>query len=296
MKKILTILLLTLITFNCYSKETIKFVLGAAPGGWSDTIARKIQKNIQDNSSYNVVVVNKPGGEAVIALNEVLSDQSNYALFLNGSSIMVKASEQEQIMNTMMKMVPIANIATYNDILISIKKSNIKSWDNLIQESKLRPINVGVNSVGTKKLANELFGNNPNIVIVTYPGDAPALLGLLNGSVELAFLTKSSYTQNHATYEFNGIATTGKNSYMDIPTFHRLKVNAYTDDSYWGAFAKPGTPDDIVKTLSGLIQHALKDPEIIDWYNSSIISIPTDTSAASLAKSIKIDNKRYTSK
>src|SRR5215510_12840963 len=49
-----------------WPRGTIKFVVPFPPGGSTDPIARIIQAKLTDNTGWNVVVDNKPGGSSVV--------------------------------------------------------------------------------------------------------------------------------------------------------------------------------------------------------------------------------------
>ncbi len=67
MKKLLTLLLFAF-TIVCYANEPIKLYIHQPPGGLSDTLARRIQKEAAEKLNVNIVVVNKPGADGLIAL------------------------------------------------------------------------------------------------------------------------------------------------------------------------------------------------------------------------------------
>jgi len=285
MKKLLLILLLSL-SLGAQAKETIKLILPIAPGGFADTISRKLQKHIMENNpDTEVVLVFRPGGDTMVAFNEFLNDSSKHVWYWNSESIVYKAAETEQLAQTIKKIVPVAPITVFGSVISSGKNSNIKTWQDLISESKRRNINVGVSNVTQKMMAQDLFGKNPNITIVPYPGENPNIMGMLNGSLDVIILTKGTYISNATQYGFTGLAVTGDTSMNGIPALSHFGYHDVEAAEVWvGIFARPGSTTEDVQYYNKLLSAALKDQDLVDHYKSKAFGMPKNTSSKSFEK------------
>lgn len=296
MKKFFFVLLLAL-SLGAQAKETIKLILPIAPGGFADVISRKLQKHIMENNpDTEMVLVFRPGGDTMVAFNEFMNDSSRHVWYWNSESIVYKAAESEQLAQTIKKIVPVAPITIFGSVISSGKNSNIKSWQDLIAESKRRPINVGVSNVTQKMMAQDLFGKNPNVTIVPYPGENPNILGMLNGSLDAIVLTKGTFISTASQHGFNGLAVTGDTAMNGIPPLSQFGFQDVEAAEVWvGIFARPGTSAEDVQYYNKLLSAALKDPDLIDHYKSKEFAIPKNTSSkafermfnSSLKKAVK---------
>jgi tripartite-type tricarboxylate transporter receptor subunit TctC len=291
MKKLLATWLCA-IAVGAHASETLKLVIANAPGGPADAIARKIQKNTT-TKDLTVLVANRPGGDGMVGLTDFLNDTSRHALFLATMSHVVKSAENEQSSQNFKKLMPVIHVANFGAVIFSTKNSNIKNWNSLISESKIRPINVGVGSVMHRELAEEIFKNNPNVTIVPYVGgDSPTLLGVLSNSIEVAVLTPSGYITNSAQYSFNGIAVSGDRSMNNIPPLTEYGFKKTAGTLFLGFSARPGTSSDDIKFYNELIHKSLQDPELRDWYASQGIPLPQNTSVDAFKNMVSTEIKR----
>lgn len=285
MKKLFAILLLAL-SVGVQAKETIKLILPIAPGGFADTISRKLQKHIMENNpDIEMVLIFRPGGDTIVALNEFLNDTSKHVWYWNSESIVYKAAETEQLTQTIKKIVPVAPITVFGSVISSGKNSSIKTWQDLINESKRRPVTVGVSNVTQKMMAQDLFGKNPNVTIVPYPGENPNVMGMLNGSLDAIILTKGTYISVAPQYGFNGLVVTGDTAMNGIPPLSQFGYHDVEAAEVWvGIFAKPGTSTEDVQYYNKLLAAALKDQDLIDHYKSKEFAMPKNTSAKAFDK------------
>jgi tripartite-type tricarboxylate transporter receptor subunit TctC len=141
-KILLSILLVT--SSLCIAKDTIKLIAPTPAGGWADNVLRKIQKTINDHGRYTAIVINKPGGDGLVATNELLLETDN-TLMIGGLNLLIKSTGTEKTLITVKSLVPVIHVASFGTTFIS-NSPKIKTWKNLIQESQLRVVNVGSTS------------------------------------------------------------------------------------------------------------------------------------------------------
>lgn len=281
-----------MLAITCSAKETIKIVMPFAAGGFADPIGRKMEKYINDNyPNLDVVLLFRPGGEGVVGLNDFLADNSKYTLYFS-ASILNKAAEAESIAPTVKKLVPVIHVTSFGGALVTGKNSNIKTWQELTNETKRRVVNIGVVNTTLKQMGEELFRGNPNITIVAYPGETPAMAGLLSNSIDGLILTKSGYLSLAVQHGVNPIAVSGDKPMNGIPPVTQFGFNESLGTQWFGLFAKPGTSSEDVQFLNKIFAAAIKDPDMTEWLKSKELVIPKNTTVKGFEKIFNDDVKR----
>ena len=159
-------------------------------------------------------------------------------------------------------------MATAPSLLVVNPKVPANNLQELIALAKSRPgaLNYGSGGAGTAPhLAGELLKLTAGLDIMHIPfrGTGPAVVAVLGGQVELAFVGISSVQSYVASGQLRAIAHTGdkRNAAMpDVPTFaeSKLDVNA---SSYWGIYAPAGVPKPIIDQLNRAFVQSLHNNE-----------------------------------
>ena len=73
-----------------YPNRKITFMVGFAPGGGIDTIARVIAQGLTEQFGYQIVIENRPGAASNIAARAVASAvPDGYTLLVTGNSLAI---------------------------------------------------------------------------------------------------------------------------------------------------------------------------------------------------------------
>lgn len=181
MKSLIFVLLINLFgTVPVMANDSIKIVVGLAPGGTTDLTARLIAKYIDKEQNSSTVVENRPGGESKIAMThlQTLTRQGNLAVFLSHSSNLIPTTAATNL-------VPLRYVASAKTVLVTRSDSALKADD--VCNSK-RNINIGVGGNFThgeiflKMLPNDC---KKNFTIVNYKSGALAVIDLVGGHIDM---------------------------------------------------------------------------------------------------------------
>jgi tripartite-type tricarboxylate transporter receptor subunit TctC len=148
----------------------------------------------------------------------------------------------------------------------SVKATNVK---DLIALARAKPGSLSFGSSGTggvPHLATEHFRQmtNTNMVHVPYKGDAPAIIDLLGGQIQIYFGGPLVLSQHMSAGKVRGLAVTSERRspiLPDLPTVSDV-VPGYTAATWFGMWAPPGTPKRIVDQLNQAVARILKKPDI----------------------------------
>jgi tripartite-type tricarboxylate transporter receptor subunit TctC len=271
MKKLLSIILLTL-SGLASANNTLKIIVPFAPGGNTDVTARLYAKEL-NNQNIDAIVVNRPGADGKVAVTEFLNaaPDGKTVLFGGNGSIVYPALENKDYYENTKRLVPVMQAAVFGSILVSRKDSSIQTLDQLFAAVKTRPVSIGVGSAVYKSLIADIFGNDPNVIVVPYGGDAPTSLALQNKTIDVAFVT-FLYGPRLLNNDHTGIAVSTDTGMFGVKTFREQGVNVMRDQ-WIGFFAPPGTTDEQLSKLYSALEKARQSPELQDAVKNQMHSI-----------------------
>ena len=259
MKKLFLTLLFSILT--AHATETIRVIVPYAAGGNTDLVARLYAKHLA-KQDIDVVVLNRPGANGFIGTQEVMNAQPDgkTLLFSGVAGVVYSSVTNPAAYNAMTRLVPVIRTAIYGSTLVSHKSSDIKTFDQLRKALKTRSVAIGITDSTMRSAIEELFPDEPNLLMVNYSGDAQALLGLLNRSVEIATLT---WSQDHQIQQGELVAL------AVVTAKGRNNVKSLTELGYpvshegWNGFwLPPGTSKDIRDRFYKIIERARADQDL----------------------------------
>jgi tripartite-type tricarboxylate transporter receptor subunit TctC len=256
-----------------YPSRTIKLVVAFAPGGVADIMGRLIAQALQQKLGQTVIVENKPGGDGLIGMGEVVrAAPDGYTLLVGGfgGQIIPPLMKDDFPFDVRSDIVKIAISAEFANVLVVNKDLPVNSAKELIDYAKARPgvLNFGSSGRATsERLAAELFmrETGTRMVNVPYKGGGVALNDLRAGTTQVMFPQLPAVIGLATAGEVKPLAVTS--SYRlpqlpDVPTLSETALPGFHVASWNVILAPKGLPDDVRAILSDAIVAAVKDPEL----------------------------------
>ena len=181
-----------------FPNKPIRIVVGFAPGGGSDFIARMSAQKLHEKLGQAVIVENKPGAGGNLGAEQALkSPADGYTLFLAAASYTVNPAIYKLNFDSMQDMTPIALLARGPFIITVNPKVKANTLKDLIELAKKEPGKLSYASAGTGSIthmASEYFMSTAGIdvVHVPYKGTSPALTDTISGQTQIVFGTAAS--------------------------------------------------------------------------------------------------------
>jgi tripartite-type tricarboxylate transporter receptor subunit TctC len=244
----------TLTAQTVYPSRPITMVVAFNAGGSTDLIARVLAERVGSILGQTIIVENN--GYTVI-LSTTSTHVINPLLYKN---IAYNPTTDFQ---------PISLVAQSPNILVSSEKFGAKSVADVIARAKAAPGTLNVATGATMHLLNSaMFKSMAHLswVDVPYKGSGPALNDLISGQVDLMFDQLPSSLAQVQGGRLKAVAVTSRQRTSiapDIPTIAESGLPAFEATSWWGVFAPPKTPPEIVAKLNAAIQQALADPKLL---------------------------------
>jgi tripartite-type tricarboxylate transporter receptor subunit TctC len=256
-----------------YPSRPITMVVGFAPGGGTDTVARIIAKTLAEQVGQQVVVENRAGAGGNIAVDFVAkAPPDGYTVVLaNVGSLAVAPHIVEKLAyDPLRDLAPITMAVVFSNVLVVDPKLGVRTLAEFVKLAKDKPgtITYGSSGIGgAGHLAGELLKTMAriDIVHVPYKGGGPAMQGLLGGQVAAIFATPVSSMGQRKAGKVVAVATTGaaRDPYMaDVPTVAESGYPGYEATNWYAYLAPARTPKDVVERLHRELVKALGTPEV----------------------------------
>ncbi|MCA0248114.1 MAG: tripartite tricarboxylate transporter substrate binding protein [Proteobacteria bacterium] len=286
-----------------YPKGPIKLVLGFAPGGITDILARLTAARLEAALKTQVIVDNRPGaGGNIGAATVARSTPDGSTLFFGalGTAVTNQFIYANMPFDTANDFVPVALVASVPNVLLVHKDVPAKTIQELVALVKSKPgeMTYGAAGLGSSThLAMELLKTETGMQIENVPYKGSALLqqDLLAGRIPVAMDSISIHLQHIRSGAVRALGVTSPTrapDLPDVPTIAEAAVPGY-DAVVWLYVAAPAkTPPEIVKLLSNEIASAVKSDEMQKKMRS-VGAIPMPGSSEELARHISAETVRW---
>jgi tripartite-type tricarboxylate transporter receptor subunit TctC len=256
-----------------YPARTIKLIVAFAPGGVADIMGRLIAQALQGKLGQPVVVENKPGGDGLIGMGEVVrAAPDGYTLLVGGfgGQIVPPLMKDDFPFDVRRDIVKIALTAEFANVVVVNKDLPINSIRELIAYAKARPgaLNFGSSGRATSdRLAAELFmfETGTRMLNVPYKGGGVALNDLRAGTTQVMFPQLPAVIGLALAGDVKPLAVTSNYrlpQLPDVPTLSETVSPGFHVASWNVLLAPKGLPDDIRNTLSDAVVQAVREPDL----------------------------------
>jgi tripartite-type tricarboxylate transporter receptor subunit TctC len=253
-----------------YPSRPVRIMVGSAPGGAPDILARLIGQWLSDRLGQPFVVENKPGGSTNLATEEVAKAQPDgyTLLLLVPSNAAINGSLYNNLNYDFARdLTPVGGVSRETEVMVVNPSFPAKTAPEFISYAKANPgkINMASPGIGTgPHMAGELFKYMTGIEMthVAYRGSAPAITDLLGGQVQVYFAPLSTSIEYVRTGKLRALGVTAAARVAALPDVPPLGdfVPGYETSTWYGIGAPKKTPAEIVDRLNKEINIGLADP------------------------------------
>ena len=268
--------------------KPITLMIGFAPGGPSDVMARIITRKMEQILKQPLVIENRAGAGGSIAGAAVArAAPDGYTLLLaTGSLLAINVSLYKNLGYDPEKdFAPITMVGTQTNVLYAHPTLPPQTISELITYAKANPgkLSFGSGGNGTPAhLAGELLKLEAKIDITHVPfrGTGPALQAVLGGHLPMAFNPPPPLLPHIRSGAIRAIAVTTLKrtaALPDVPTIAESGFPGFDATTWHGIVAPAGTPNEVVATLHRAAVGALNDPEVRTALTDLGVDVVADT-------------------
>src|SRR5689334_2820926 len=201
---------------TAFPSKPITVMVGFAPGGSLDTVARIVSKRLGDNLGQPIIVENRPGAGGSIVMNYIArTAPDGYTITLaNVGSIAVNPHLLKVVYDPLVDFTPIAKAVVFPDVIVAPPQAPARTLAEFVKLAKEKSgsITYGSSGVGSAAhLAGTLLEMDADIklVHVPYQGGAPAMRALLAGEIDSYFAAPVTVAPHIKSGKAIPIAVTG---------------------------------------------------------------------------------------
>jgi len=249
-------------------------MVGFAPGGANDLLARIIGQRLSEAFGQPVVVDNRTGAAGIIASEVVARAQPDAHTLLLGSigaQVFVPLIRRTGMPYDSRKdLLPVSQVGQAGTVLVVRSDFPAKSVKELVAYARANPGKLTFGSAGVGNslhVATELFriAAGIDLLHVPYKGNAPALAAVLGGQLDMLFsaVPPALPLAEAGKLRMLGVSTSTRLTGIEsVPTIAEAGVPGYEMASWYGVFTSGGSPAGAVARVAAETRSAVENPKI----------------------------------
>lgn len=255
-----------------YPNKPIKLIVGFAPGGAADYVARNVGMALGQVLGQSIIIENKPGAGSSIAAEQVAkSAPDGYTLLIaSPSSISVNPALNPKLGYKASDFQPVSQLTSSPLVIAANPAIGITSVKELIARAKKNPgrLNYATSGNGSAPhLGGALFSQVADIKMTHIPfrGGSLAVQSVIAGDTQLTFGTPPSVLPMIQAGRLTGLGISSKERSSlapGLPGMREAGLPEFVIDFWYGFFVPAGTPAPIVQKIFEATQTAMQQPNI----------------------------------
>jgi tripartite-type tricarboxylate transporter receptor subunit TctC len=283
-----------------YPTRPVRWVVGFAPGGANDIIARLIGARLSERLGQQFVIENRPGAGGNLGAEAVINaEPDGYTVLLVNPSNFINTSLYANLkFNFPRDIAPVASFMRVPNVMTVGKGVEAKTVAEFIAYAKANPGKINMASAGTGTsvhLSGEMFMAMADIKMqhVPYRGAGPAVTDMLGGQVQVIFDSMPSIIPHIRSGALRALAVTSATRSSQLPDTPTIAdtVPGYEASALFGMGAPRNTPKEIVERLNKEINAVLAEPgmtkQIVELGGDALIGTPEAFGAMIVAETEK---------
>ena len=284
-----------------YPNKPVKLVVGFAPAGAADYVARALSEPLSRALGQPVVVENRAGAGSSIAAEYVAkAAPDGYTLLIaSPSSISVNPAVNPKLGYTARDLAPVIKVSS-SPLVIAVNNGlGVGSIRDLIALAKKSPGKLNYASSGNGSaphLSGVLFTRlaGLDLVHVPFKGGGPAVQSVIAGDTQLTFGTPPSVLPLMQAGRLKGLAVSSRARsplVPDLPGMGEAGLADYDMSFWYGFFVPAGTPPAVIKRIFDATAQVVQLPEVRQALAREGTEIATSKSPEEFAAFVAEDAK-----
>jgi len=258
---------------QAWPNKPIRLLVGFAPGGGTDIVARALGPKMSEVLGQQIVVENRPGASGTIAADlAAKSAADGYTLLMghSNSNAIAPFVLSKLPYDAAKDFTPITYIGYVPNVLVVHPSVPAKSVAELVEIAKAKPgaytyASSGIGS--TQHLAGALFAKITDTQLnhIPYKGSGQAVVDLIAGQVNMNFDTMPPVLPHIREGKLRALAISTPQRLTqlpDVPTFGEVGIRGFDVTNWYSVMGPKDLPKDIVAKVNDAVKKAMADPEI----------------------------------
>jgi tripartite-type tricarboxylate transporter receptor subunit TctC len=253
----------------------VRILVGFAPGGGTDILARIVAQKLQTMWGITVLVENRAGATGVIAAEAVAkaAPDGNTLLMAHINSHALAPALMPKLSYVVDRdFTPLTLVGITPNLLISNNDQPAKTVAELVSLCKANPGKVSFGSAGqgsAQHMALESFklAAGVDTIHIPYKGSGPMLVDLIGGQIGYSFDTMTAATPHVKSGKVRAIAQTRAkraSSYPNVPTMIEAGFPNFEATTWYGLVGPGKLPPAMAQRMNEDINKVLVMPEVVE--------------------------------
>jgi tripartite-type tricarboxylate transporter receptor subunit TctC len=285
-----------------YPTKSVRILVGYAPGGGTDIMARAIAQKLSESLGQQFIVDNRPGANANLAADLASKAPADgYTLLMISVSHAINKPLYKKLGYDIERdFVPVIEVSSVPQLVVVTPTLPVKTLKELIALAKSRPGQVTYASSGEgspEHIAGELFKSmaGVDLVHVPYKGGGPAAIAIIGGESAVGFNTAPVAIPHVKSGRLKVLALTEdkRNAALPgVPTVAESGLAGYSMTTWYGLVAPAGVPREAIARLNTEVNRVLKLPDVRDRF-ATLGADPVGGSAEQFGAYIKSEVAKF---
>jgi tripartite-type tricarboxylate transporter receptor subunit TctC len=257
---------------QAYPAKPIRILIGFAPGGGTDVMARALSARLTESFKQQIVIDNRPGANGHIAakLAADAPPDGYTVLFMSVAQVMSKPVYKNLGYDIERDLMPITIVSNVPNVVVTHPSLPVRTVKEMIALAKSKPgeITYATSGIGSPEhFAGEMFNNmaGTKLLSVPYKGGGLIAIDLVAGHIMVSFSTMPAIIPHVRSGRVRAVAVTSDNRapvLPDVPTVAESGLPGYSMSTWYGAMLPAKTPREILVRLNQEILKALTLPDV----------------------------------
>jgi tripartite-type tricarboxylate transporter receptor subunit TctC len=284
-----------------WPSKTVRILIGSAPGGGTDAMARAVADRLGPLLKQAVVAENRPGASNTLAADVTAKSTDGHTMVMGVSTAHAIAPHLLKLgYDNNKDLVPVVFVGAVPNVLVVNNALPVDSVASLVKLAKQSPGKLNYASSGagsTQHIASEMFKDQAGVFIthIPYRGSGPALIDLVAGQVQLSFDTMPSVIGqiNAGRIKALAVASPKRNPQLpNLPTMNEAGIKGFEMSAWYGIYMPASTPKAVQDRVYAEVTKVLAMPETKTRLGSIGADLTPMTQAQFAAFHVS-ENQRY---
>lgn len=285
-----------------YPNKPVRFVVNFVAGGTVDAVTRTVARKLQERFDQPFVIEIRAGANGSIGAQTVVASPADGYTMLGSPPGPLSINQYLYKDSTLDpdKLVPVVLMADSSNVISVRAGLPVNSVAELIAYAKAHPGHLTYASQGngsTSHLSAQMFANMVGVEMIHIPfkGEAPALLEVLTGRVDLFFGNITAVLRHRESQKVKLLAVASKKrSSMapDVPTSAESGLRDFTSSAWFSLSAPAGTPPAVIAKINAAVNDILKMPDVVAQF-ATFGAEPLGGTPADMQAQIDAERRRW---
>jgi len=288
---------------STWPDKPVRILVGWAPGGATDVVARLIAQNLSESLGQQFVVENRPGAGGNIAAGLAAGAPADgYTLIFLTSAHAINATLYKNLgFDPVASFQPVAMVGFMTQLFVVNADQPFRSVGEVIAAAKSRPGQITFASAGSgssSHLAMEQLQAKAGIDLrhIPYKGTSQYLPDLVAGRVEMAIDSSTALMPLVQKRQLRALAvSSSKRSqfFPDLPTIAEAGVDGYGVDLWFGFLGPAGIPADLLARMNDALRKVTASAAVVKKLNDMGLSVESNYTPGQFKQRLQADIAMY---